>query len=413
VLLVAKSYNRYITQFILQIIHIIIKGQIYMKKMLAVSMFLILLGSSAVFSQGKFSGYMFGDYYYNVMRDANIPSSNVASPAGGTAFQAFQFRRIYFTYDNDISEQFTSRFRLEADQVQETVDGTKSYTIPATSAPVDTVHWKAAVPAGTVSNQASKISVFVKDAYLKWKNVFSGSDLIFGIQPTPAYDVSEAAWGYRSLEKTIMDLRGIVSSRDMGISLKGKVTEDGMVNYWLMFANNSGNAPETDKYKRYYAHVQVKPITNLQATLYVDYKDVPDITAGSNGTTTTALFVGYSEPFAYNLNFEAFMTSQANAFTPAGGTLGSKNGLGFSVFGSYNVIPELAAILRYDYWDPNTDGSSVGDVRNYVIAGVSWKADKNVSIMPNVLYETYEAQTGHGAPDPSITARVTLNYIFL
>ena len=32
---------------------------------------------------------------------------------GAKADQAFQFRRIYFTYDNDISEQFMARFRLE------------------------------------------------------------------------------------------------------------------------------------------------------------------------------------------------------------------------------------------------------------------------------------------------------------
>ena len=50
----------------------------------------------------------------------------------------------------------------------------------------------------------------VKDAWLKWKNIFSGSDLIFGISPTPAFDVSEGAWGHRYLEKTIMDLDGIV-----------------------------------------------------------------------------------------------------------------------------------------------------------------------------------------------------------
>ena len=149
-----------------------------MKKMVAISAFLILFGLSTAVGQGKFSGYMFGDYYYNVARDASIPTTNIASPAGTTAFQAFQLRRIYFTYDNDISEQFATRFRLEADQAA------------ATSAPTASGD---VLPSG-------KVGVFVKDAYLLWKNVFSGSNLIFGVQPTPAYDVSEAAWGYRSLE---------------------------------------------------------------------------------------------------------------------------------------------------------------------------------------------------------------------
>jgi predicted porin len=109
------------------------------------------------------------------------------------------------------------------------------------------------------------------------------------------------------------------------------------------------------------------------------------------------------------------MVSQSNAFTPTGGSIGSKNGLGISLFGSYNIIPELAVVGRYDYFDPNTNSAAnaKGDVRNYVIAGLSWKVDKNVSIMPNLLYETYEAIAGHGEPDPSVTARVTLYYVFL
>ncbi|MGA3286250.1 MAG: hypothetical protein ABSD46_02360 [Bacteroidota bacterium] len=371
-----------------------------MKKTLPIIASLILLSSTAIFGQGKFSGYMFGDYYYNVGRDSSFnhtPPSNAASSssaAGPKAFQAFQLRRIYLTYDNDISEQFTTRFRLEADQAA------------ATSAPTASGD---VLPSG-------KVGVFVKDAYLMWKNIFTGSNLIFGVQPTPAYDVSEAAWGYRSLEKTIMDLRGIVSSRDLGISLKGKITGDGMVNYWAMLADGSGNNVETDKYKRYYAHIQLKPTTNLQATLYLDYKDAANSAAGKNtSTTTTALFIGYAEPFKYNIGVEGFMTSQSNSFTPTGGSLGSKNGLGLSVFGSFNIIPELAVVARYDNWDPNTNSATnaKGDIRNYVIAGLSWKVDKNVSIMPNLLYETYEAPVGKGEPDPSTTARLTLYYVFL
>ena len=377
--------------------------------MLAVSTILILLGLSVAAGQGKFSGYMFGDYYYNVARDANIPGSNVASPAGGTAFQAFQLRRIYFAYDNDISEQFTTRFRLEADQAA------------ATSAPTASGD---VLPSG-------KVSVFVKDAYLAWKNVFAGSNLIFGVQPTPAYDVSETAWGYRSLEKTIMDLRGIVPSRDLGIALKGKITEDGMFNYWLMFANGSGNNVETDKYKRYYAHLQIKPTANLQATLNVDYKDAADIlnaytkNTDNNGTTTASIFIGYSEPFSYNFGVEAFMQSTSNALKDtAAKSYSTKSASGVSVFGSYFIIPELALVARYDYFNPSSDDNSkdpahfgtgtAGNLaRNYIIAGLNWKVDKNVSVMPNVLYETYEAAKGGSTPDASITARVTFYYVFL
>ena len=239
--------------------------------------------------------------------------------------------------------------------------------------------------------------------------------MIFGIQPTPAYEVSEAAWGYRSLEKTIMDLRGIVPSRDQGISLKGAITRSGTIQYWVMVANGSANSPETDLFKRYYAHLQVKPSTNFQATLYADYKDAAGVAAGANGTWTTAFFAGYAVPFTYSVNIEAFMTSQSNKFIPTGGSLGSLKGLGYSLYGTYNILPELTAIARYDYWDPNTDSApnAKGDVRNYIIAGVSWKVDKNVQIMPNLLYETYENPVGGATPDASVTGRLTLYYVFL
>jgi hypothetical protein len=374
--------------------------------------FMLLLTSTSAPAQGKFSGYMFGDYYYNILRDNGtlLNSASNSAAAGGTAMQAFQFRRIYLTYDNDISEQFTARFRLEADQ------GAGTSTAPQND----------------VLN-GGKIGVFVKDAYLKWKNIFSGSDLIFGVQPTPANEVSEAAWGQRSLEKTITDLRGVVDTRDMGLTLRGKIIGDGILNYWVMLGNGASTAkPESDKYKRYYAHLQIKPTANLQATIYFDYKDVPDISNSytksnlNNSVVTTALFVGYSEPLSYNIGLEAYLQSTSNAIKDTvAKTYSSKSGFCFSVFGSYNIIPEVAIIARYDNYNPSTDDKGKDPVavtsavangnlsRNYLIAGLSWKVDKNVSIIPNILYETYEAPAGRGEPDPSVTARMTVQYVFL
>lgn len=362
-----------------------------MGRNLLLAVVFVLVGQNVLEAQGKFGGYMIGDYYYNLSRDgkfssfASSTSSNGAAP-GGTAMQAFQFRRIYLTYDNDISEQFTTRFRLEDDQSTAFSNG--------------------------------KVGNFIKDAYLKWKNVFSGSDLIFGIQPTTAYDVSEGAWGYRSLEKTILDLRGVISSRDQGISLKGKLMGDGMVNYWVMIANQSANGVAANRYKRYSALLQFKPVTNLQATLNVDYQDKPNhlgVHADSlnNGIVVGSLFVGYAVPSQYSFGVEAFLKSQANQYTPPGGSLGSQSGMGISVWGSYSIQPDLALVLRYDNYDPNTDSNAKGDAQNYIIAGLDWKVNKNVSIMPNLLYETYQTPTGGTSPDASVTARLTFYWVFL
>ena len=357
-----------------------------MKKLFQIVAMTVLCFMGA-FGQGKFGGYMFGDYFYNVSRDSNIASlSNVAN-GGAKAFQAFQFRRIYLTYDNDISDQFSARLRFEADQ------------------------------AALFSN--STIGTFVKDAYLRWKNIFSGSDFYFGIQPTPAYEISEGLWAFRSLEKTIMDLRGIVSSRDFGIALRGKLIGDGTVNYWLFLANGNAQRPENDKYKRYYAHVQVKPISNLQATAYFDYVDRADIanpySPGArvgNSMSTLAGFIDYGEQDMFNLGAEAFMQATANGYNN-GTSLVSRNSMGLSLFGSVNLQPDIAIVGRYDYFDSNTDGNSKGDIRNYVIAGLSWKPNKNVSVIPNILYETYESAPGGPSIDASLTARLTFYFIFI
>lgn len=353
---------------------------------------IVLLISSHVFGQdksaAKISGYMYSDYFYNISRDTSIASLSNAANSGAQDLNGFQFRRIYLTFDGDISPIFSSRFRIEG----------------TTGAPI------------------------VKDAYIKWKNIFNGSDMIIGMQPTPAFDVSESVWGYRSLEKTILDLRGIVSSRDVAVSLRGKLDEKGMMGYWVMLGNNSGTGAETDKYKRIYGHLSLKPTEKIVITAYGDYKmksnvNNPASTATpkatlANNTITAALFVGYTEKNQYSLGAEGFYQSQANGNIVTGPpvSINDKNAVGLSLFGSYTVSENFNVVGRYDYFDPNMDSKAKGDARNYIIAGVDYKADARFSIIPNVQFESYEnlpTGTGSRSVDASITGRITFFYTFL
>ncbi len=331
----------------------------------------------------KLSGYMFGDFFYNIARDTTIGSISNAATGGVQDFNGFQFRRIYLTYDGDISPTFTSRLRLE----------------------------------GSVG------SPFIKDAYIKWKNIFDGSDLVFGLQPTPAFEISETIWGYRSLEKTIMDLRGIVSPRDLSVSLRGKMDEQGMFGYWVMFGNNSSTGAESDKYKRLYGHLQILPAEKILVTIYADYKmqravndlkstTTPKATLNHNALTT-ALFAGYTEKGSFNAGVEGFLQSTPNDYRDRSpDSLVTKNAIGVSFFGSVNVGSDLTIVGRFDLFDPNTHSTAVGDARNYFTLGADWKADRSVSIIPNIQYEIYEAGGGRTF-DPSLTARITLFYTFL
>lgn len=349
-------------------------------------------------SAGKLSGLMFGDYFYNAVRDTGIARHSNVANGGAKDLNGIQFRRIYLTYDHEISAKFLGRLRLEADNVSTLKD--------------------------------DRIGVFVKDAYLRWRNIFEGSDLLFGIQPTPAFDVSESAWNYRSLEKTIMDLRGIVSSRDVAVSLKGMLDEGGAVNYWVMLGNGSGNRGETDKYKRIYLNLHLKPSPRLQINAYGDLRmqrsirdpnSITDTERLLNHVLTSAVFLGWVEKDAFMLGIEGFLQTTLNGVrkgTAVPFMMTTQYGIGLSLFGYYHLDPACAFVGRVDYVDPNTDTEFRGDSRVFIIGGLSWKPDENVSVMPNVIVETYEALPSSGnlagrAITPSVTPRITFHFVFL
>jgi len=372
----------------------------------------LLLAVLGARSQGKFSGVFYGDYFFNVARDTAVDRANLSSSAlgGPRSNQGFVIRRVYFTYDQDLAEQFSMRYRLELDG---TPNSTAQYAV--------------------VSN--GNISVFVKDAWLRWEEIFAGSDLYFGIQPTSAYEVSEGVWSYRSLEKTIMDLRGIVSSRVLGIALRGKLDEGGMFGYWATVANaNSGTQPKDlgqtlkngDKYNLYSLHIAFKPTKEIALTLYGDFRPtspvndpastaVPRATV-SNGTFTGALFASYRKGGDFAVGAEAFtqQTSHAYADPVAANSLKTLSKVGVSVFGWYNFSDNLGAVARYDYFDPKTGSITAeqGDNRNYILAGLVVKPAKNVQVVPNLQVETYESIPGGRSIDAAVTARVSFIFSY-
>jgi len=327
----------------------------------------------------KFSGLMFGDYYYNI-DNVDAKSKNL---------NGFQYRRIYITTDYAVAENFDARFRLETDQ------------------------------SANSNTAGGKLGVMVKDAYLKWKGIFSGSDLIFGLSATPAFDISEGAWGYRSLEKTIMDYNGIVSSRDMGVDLKGKLTDNGSVNYWVKIGNNNGNAPENDKYKRYYGLLQIKPAAGFQVTGYFDYAakadvtDKVDKTTKSNNAYVASLFLNYQQSSDFAIGVEAFTRSIQNGFAKnAVSALQDQKSFGVSAWAWATLSEKFKAVVRYDSFDPNTDNDDDGT--GLLIAGIDYKAAKNVSIIPNVEVGTFQkAVNANGSTSKSnVQGRVTFSFTF-
>jgi hypothetical protein len=341
-----------------------------MKKLLQFLLIQTVWISSIAFSQVtaespkvKLSGYMFGDAFYNA--NAIVPANK--------DMNGFNFRRIYITTDYTINDQFSTRFRMESNIVN-----------------------------------GSNTSVFVKDAWLKVKDLFKGSDLYVGVSPTPAYDVSEGAWGYRSLEKTIMDYFGIVSSRDLGIDLKGKLDEGGTAKYWLKLGDGSGNKPETDKYKRFYGLVELDPSGNLVITVYADYNMMPKVNNKENSAIVAAGFVNYKQGKTFSIAVEGFLKSQQNNYFAPGATAPeTQSGFGLSFWARALLSDEVGIVGRYDTYDPNTNSASSNERQGLFIGALDFKVAPKVSVMPGVEVHTLE-----GASDSDITPRVTFFWEF-
>ncbi|MCU7490729.1 MAG: hypothetical protein HF300_04305 [Ignavibacteria bacterium] len=347
-----------------------------MKKIILFSALVLVLANSLAAQEKpspKLSGLMFGDYFYNIdQRDSSKKNLN-----------GFQFRRIYVTADYTVSESFDTRFRLEADQSASSL------------------------------TSGGKIGVMVKDAYLKWKNIFPGSDFYFGISPTPEIETAESFWGYRSLEKTITDLNGIVSSRDLGVDLRGKFDEAGAVKYWVKVGNNSGNAPEVNKYKRFYGMLQFIPLSFFQFTLYGDYAsyapkaDALDKKSKSNNSFVGALNLNFFRKDLFSAGIETFYKTQENNFAMDKlSPLKTQNGYGVSAYAWYRILDRVRLVGRYDKYNPNTDMDK-NDRTDLILGAVDFQVDKNVSIMPNLESVKYS-----GIKAGDLIGRVTFSYQF-
>jgi len=169
-----------------------------------------------------------------------------------------------------------------------------------------------------------RIGFYLKDAYLTVLSVYDRIDAIIGIRPTMAFEVSESIWGNRFVEKTIMGLRGIQSSRDLGVSLKMRIDHAGNYKFCLMYGNNSGLKNEFVRYKSYSILFFMSLLKNLSLSLFANYSDakkICDSYSGSfvkNNTSTSAFFIGYKERNSYSLGFERFLSLKENDFRKNG-----------------------------------------------------------------------------------------------
>ncbi len=335
---------------------------------LFISLFFLLFITSNNLAQSEwkhnFSGLAFGDYFW-VVQDHNedFDSEN-----------GFRFRRIYFTYDGKIADKFSVRLRLDM------------------ADPGDFETEEALVP-------------FVKDAYLKYQ--FGLTQIIGGISGPPAFAVIEKYWGFRSVEKTPLDLQRMEPSRDFGISIKGSIDKEKEFRYHFMFANGNGVQTETDVGKKYMLSAGYFPTKNLVFELYGDY----DYKGNSEYWTTAQIYFGYkTEQLSVGLLY-------ANQLRSVGEKINLRV---FSFYITGKIVEKLKYYGRIDRnFDPNPGGEKIryipfsNEASNYfVLLGFDYELAKNIYFQPNVELVLYDETTGGETITNDIQPRFTFYFKF-
>ncbi|MET4081994.1 hypothetical protein ABIB40_001945 [Pedobacter sp. UYP30] len=333
-------------------------------------------------NSGKLWGYMFGDYYDK----GNADSLN---RGGGNQYtgvpkdrNAFQIRRLYLGYNYNISKKFAAEVLLEA-------------------APGDAL-------------LDNKLAFYIKLANLRVKDLWKGTDLVIGQVGTPGFSMSsEPIWGYRSIEKTIIDRLG-TPSYDLGASLQGTFdSKTKNFGYDVMVGNGTGARPEVDNRKWLSGDIWAKFLDKkLYVNFYLDYNGSNPIAGMNQSRNMIKGFVAYTVP-KFTFGVEAFTNTLKNGDQATEIATGKTDFLtvqakGISIFAHGIILKDkLNFFARYDAFNPDnkinnsfynkyvqpTSGYSDPSTKEqFITAGLDYTPIKNVHFMPNIWADTYKNQ---------------------
>jgi len=326
---------------------------------LVILLLLLCLTVSAEDKPVTISGYLFGDYYY-------VSSNHDPALEGKNGFWV---RRAYITFDRALSDELSARLRFE-------MNSPGDFKTNATLEP------------------------FVKDAYIKWKQS-AKMDLLIGISPTPTWELIEKVWGYRSVEKTPVDLQRMGSSRDFGIALTGAFDDAKKYRYHVIAGNGSGTGSETNDGKKIAFAVSTSPVKAVTVELYADRDDRP----GDTDRTLLQVFAALQrEHYRAGLQYSHQQRDGEDISLDVA-----------SAFVVYDLRENISLLGRVDrMFDPNPEGDKIPYLpfdttskSTLFLAGVDWKVHKSFSVIPNVEVVTYDDGAGN-----DVVPRVTFFYTF-
>ncbi len=373
---------------------------------------------------GKIWGLVYADYFYKPHADPlNRGTYQYSKLAQGMS--AFQYRRVYLGYNYNLSRKFSVQMLLAAESDFQGANKGVSR----------------GVPGDVLAN--NNFAPYIKFANVRWKDIWKGTDLVIGGSPTPTVaTASEPTWGYRSVERTIIDFNK-TNPFDYGIKLEGKLDPKTQnFGYDVMIGNGTNAVPETGKYKWLYGDVWAKALhKKLWFDLYTDYSKIGNTNNNlsdphtRNSWKATAAYMAKK----FTIGVEGFMNFDRNDVegvrmqgAVSDTTVLNATALGISLYAHGVLIKNrLAYFARYDNFNPDTKYDNTtyvtyakpeGNVfdpntrTDFILAGLDFTPIKSFHLEPNIWYVQYSNQqanlTGSSAHDHDLVLRMTFYYVF-
>ena len=318
----------------------------------------LLASAASAETTSKVSGITFGDYYwFAANHDASVEDQN-----------GLWMRRVYLTYDMNKSDKVSLRFRLESGS-------------PGVGA-------------------AGKMEPFAKDAYLKW-TPGGGRTVYIGLSGTPTFTGVEEAWGYRHVEKTPVDLYQLGSTRDFGIGVKHKLSDQ--VDLHVMIGNGNSTGAENNKGKKYMASAGLALTDDITVRANFDFDD-----QAGKATFMTAQVLLFQKTETFRWGLQYVLNNQDNGTTDQSVNVAA----GYVVFDLNDGTTVLARVDALLDENPRAGGGYLPLVNTskhyFILAGVDFSPEKNFHVIPNAEIVVYD-QSGI---DPDIVPRITFSYTF-
>ena len=242
------------------------------------------------------------------------------------------------------------------------------------------------------SGTTSETQVFIKKAYLQAKF----SDALFvraGSADLAWVPFTEAQYGYRYVEKVILDRLGYGTAADWGLHAGGKAA-GGTLGYAASLVEGNGyKNPTRSKSLDIEARVNFSPIKDLVLAVggYSGKlgKDVQGAATPAQHTYSRIdALVGYTFK-SFKVGAEYF--SADNAKTVASALKDKADGV--SVFANYSISPQAAVFARYDSSTYQANTLVATEAKDeYFNIGVACKPRKGVDLA--LAYKHDEIKTG-------------------